>query len=293
MTTLATRTWLLAGTAALVAMSLLILRSMPGAPQPIAEIVPLPPSQPAPVRTGQVVATRDIARGTSIDPTALGLSSMENPPEGSFTRVEEVAGRVALDRIRRGEPLTAERLSPGLDLGGLAPLVPVGRRAVTLRVADDTGVAFLIRPGDRVDIAFAARNDPEGRETNRNLPPDLSRMLLQDLTVLAVGEAVSAEPPQANAPARTGPPLRNVTLAATPDQFLLLGLARADGGYLMGLRNPQDHDTPELERVTRLQLLDAEPLPAPPPVAAAPERAPRPVRSGPEILRGPSSGTSR
>ena len=291
MTSLPTKTWLLAGTAGLVALSLIMLRSMQSAP-PAVEIAPPPVTAPAPVRTGQVVALRDIPRGSSIDATALGLTSMENPPADGLTRLDEVVGRVALDRIRRGEPLRGERLSPGQDVGGLAPLVPVGRRAVTLRVAEDNGVGFLIRPGDRVDLAFTARTEGEGREMNRNLPADLSRMLLQDLAVLAVGDAVSAEPPQANAPARTGPPLRNVTLAATPEQFLLLGLARSDGGYVMGLRNPEDRETPDLERVTRLELLGTEPLPAPPPVTP-PERAPRPVRTGPDILRGPSSGAVR
>ncbi|MDB5412244.1 MAG: hypothetical protein JWR10_579 [Rubritepida sp.] len=289
---LPTRTWLLAGIVGLSAMSLLMLRSFPSAP-PVVEIAPLA-AQPEPlvVRTGQVVAIRDIPRGTSIETAALGISAIENPPAGAFVRMDDVTNRVALDRIRRGDVLTADKISPGLDTGGLSPLVPMLHRAVTLRVAEDTGVAFLIRPGDHVDVALATRNDPEGRESNRSLPPDISRMLLQDLLVLAVGDALSAEPPTA-ATARTGPPLRNVTLAATPEQLLLLGLARGDGGYLLALRNPLDREVSDTAQLTRARLLDSEAPPMPPPSVAVPaERAPRPIRSGPDILRGPS-GASR
>lgn len=286
------RTWLLAGIVGLAAMSLLILRSFPSAP-PAVEMAPIATPEPLPARTGQVVALRDISRGASIDTASVGIGTVANPPSDAFTRMDEVTNRVALDRIRRGDVITAGRISPQPDTGGLSPLVPMQHRAVTLRVAEDTGVAFLIRPGDHVDVALATRNDPEGRETNRSLPPDLSRMLLQDLLVLAVGEALSADPPAANAPARTGPPLRNVTLAATPEQLLLLSLARGDGGYLLALRNPLDREVSEVAHLSRVQLLDNEaPLPTPPPPAAPVERAPRPIRTGPDILRGPS-GASR
>lgn len=291
MTALSTRTWLLAGTAGLVALSLLILQSMPSAPPMPMAVAPLP-AQPMQIRTGQVVALRDIPRGSSIEAVALGISPVETLPAEGFARIDDVAGRVALERIARGEPLTAPRLSPRPDVGGLAPLVPVGQRAVTLRVADDNGISFLIRPGDRVDVALATRNDPDAREGNRNQIADLARMLIQDIEVLAIGDALSSEPAQPNAPARNTPPLRNVTLAATPDQFLMLGLVRSDGGYVLGLRNPLDRETPELDRATRRQLVDAD-QPVAAPASPTVERAPRFVRTGPEIIRGPVAGVAR
>jgi len=293
-----TRSLIFAAAAGLLVASVLLLRhslepapagSPPMAPPSMAPVVPLQAEVPLPVR--HVVALRDIPRGSMIDAAALGLAPVSDPPAEGFLRTDAVVGRVALERIGRGEALSAGRISPLPDVGGLAPLVPLHYRAVTLRVAEDTGVGFLIRPGDRVDVALVTRNDPEGREPNRGLPPDLSRFLLQDLLVLAVGDVLSPEAGTAQ-PVRTGPPLRNVTLAALPEQLLLLGLARGDGGYLLALRNPLDRAITAVAQVGRPDLLDtARPIDQLPTATAPAERPPtRAARSGIEVLRGAAGG---
>ena len=127
-------------------------------------------------------------------------------------------------------------------------------------------------------------------------PPDLSRLVLQDLLVLAVGETLGREASgRETAAAQRGQAVqRNVTLAVTPEQVPLLALARGDGGYLLALRNPADRQLAALGRLGRGDLLGVAP-PAPPRPAPVPTPVPvhRPaVRSGPEIIRG-AAGASR
>lgn len=288
MQTLSTRVTMLAGVLGLVAALALMLReagreAAPPAPPLPAEVTPMAPPPPPPPR--QVVALRDIPRGAVIPADALGLAVLDPAPAGAATRPEEIAGRLALERIGRGEAPLPHQLSAAGEAPGLSPLVPPGLRAVTLRVAEDTGVAFLIRPGDFVDVALATRGPAEGAAPRQG-PPNFARVVLEDVAVLAVAEALSPEGAARPDAARPGPPpQRTVTIAARPEDVPRLGLLRADGGFFLALRNPGDRTRAAGAPTLREEMLamEAPPAPSPPPAAA-----PRPVRAGPEILRGPA-----
>ena len=280
---------LIAGGALLLAGSALMLRQW-AAPRPP---VPLPVLEPvreaAPIST-YIVALREIPRGEAVDRDALGLVGMDRAPSAeAMTRIEDALGKVALERIGAGQTVLAGALTAERSAAGLAALVPAESRAVTLRVAEDTGIAFLIRAGDRVDVAVATLDDtqPGDRPAARGNLPDLSRLVLQDVLVLAVGETLGREPAAGQQPVQSQ---RTVTLAVDPAQVPVLALARGDGGYLLALRNPVDRAIAGPVRLSRADLLGAAPPPPPP---AAP-RAPRPVtrHAGPEIIRG-AAGASR
>ncbi|WP_424135084.1 Flp pilus assembly protein CpaB [Roseomonas chloroacetimidivorans] len=273
------------GTALLVAGATLALRPapVPAPAAPIMAVAPAVPERPAGQRVA--VAARDIPRGTSLDAGVISFVTMERvPAEGTSSTAAPLLGRVAKERIAAGQILLPGMLTPTKAGAGLAPLVPAGTRAVTLRVADDTGIGYLIRPGDRVDVMVTTRSGTEGSQQL----PDLSRLVVQDLQVLAVGDGLEAD---ANAPAGARrEPQRTVTVAASPEELLLLGLSRADGGYMFALRNPEDREGLELPPTLRSTLLgnapDAVPAPAPFVERTAPSPRPASVRTGPEIIRG-------
>lgn len=283
----------------LVAGSVLMVRELsppqpPPAPAPL--VVAPPPAAPAEARLRILVAARDIPRGGLIDATALtSLDVAALPSPEALRAPQDAVGRVALERIAAGQTLLSGAISENPAAAGLGPLVPRQHRATTLRLAEDTGVSFLLKPGDRVDVLLVTRDDPEpGQPRDAGKPPDLARIVLQDVLLLAVGEQLGAEPAQPQTQGGRPPaPLRTATLAVTPDQLLLLGLARGDGGYMLALRNPEDREVLPPIRTARSELLgETEPeAPLPTPVAAPVERRPAPVRSGPEILRGPSSSS--
>jgi pilus assembly protein CpaB len=267
---------------------------IPEASAPVAPLAAAPPT-PAPTGNMAVVATRDIPRGGAVVRDALRLTQLPGAPAGAYDTLDAVADHIAVAPIARGQAVTPSMISALPDNGGVAPLVPPMLRAVTLHVAEDTGVGYLIRPGDRVDVELVTRDDADGISGIRDIKqdtPNFSRLVLQDVQVLAIGDVLTPLPPgNGNSPAaRATPLLRNVTLAVTPEQSLLVGLSRGDGGYVLTLRNPDDHTlSPDL-RASRSDLLADAPSAPPPPQKVA-LAAPRPVRTGPEILRGPVGGT--
>ena len=130
-----------------------------------------------------VVAARDIAHLETVDNTAL--DTIEKPADfiepGAVTDLESIIGQVAGAPIKKGEQILENKLlTPGPDTG-LALQVTPNKRAITLPINDISGVARLIRPGDRIDL-LASLSVGQGK--NRRTQ---ARVLMQDVVVLATG----------------------------------------------------------------------------------------------------------
>jgi pilus assembly protein CpaB len=97
-----------------------------------------------------VVAGRDIGRGSML--SARDLRVVRVPaayaPPGSFSRVTEASGRVALADLARGEAVTRTRLAR-VRAGPVASLIPEGLRAFAVPTSLPPGA---LQPGDRVDV---------------------------------------------------------------------------------------------------------------------------------------------
>ncbi len=68
---------------------------------------------------------------------------------------------------------------------GLAPTIPVGMRAITVRVNDAAGVAGFVLPGMRVDVLVT------GRPPNEN--GDVTSTVLQNVLVLSAGQTIQPD----------------------------------------------------------------------------------------------------
>ena len=120
---------------------------------------------------------------TFLEPSAVSFERKSDDPETQKS-LKALAGAVAIVPIRKGEQISYNKITePGVRTG-LAPQVTPGRRAVALKVEEDTAVSRLIKPGDRVDL-IAIIDRGAGRE-NR-----VSKTLLQDVVILSVGKAVT------------------------------------------------------------------------------------------------------
>lgn len=187
-------------------------------------------------RTRAVVTARiEIPEGTVIEE---GMLEVKQIPEvyvsGSvFATTGEVAKNVAKGDIAAGEQITKGRLSSAeADEIGLAYRIEEGKRAITLEVGIEAGVANMIVPGNKVDIL----------ETNLNESGGLTTIyLLQQVEVLAVDshlrrwEGAGADE------------YASVTLSVTPEEALLVEMdsftARMiNDGNLRLLLRPQDDD---------------------------------------------------
>jgi pilus assembly protein CpaB len=101
-----------------------------------------------------VVATRPLGIGVMVKPADVKLTkiSVESFPKGAFSKVEEVLDRPVVSNILLDEPLLEGRLAVKGSGLGLAPTIPVGMRAVTVRVNDVAGAAGFVLPGLKVDV---------------------------------------------------------------------------------------------------------------------------------------------
>lgn len=185
-----------------------------------------------------VVAAKPLNVGTTIKPGDVTISKVPVAafPKSGFMKVEEVLDRPVVSNILAEEAVIEGRLAPRGSGAGLAPVIPVGMRAVTVRVNDVVGVAGFVLPGMRVDITVTGR-PPAGQDT-------LTTTVLQNITVLSAGQTMS---PDARGAAINAP---TVTLLVTPEQAEVIILAGSEGRIQLVLRNGSDNEVQKTNGVT-------------------------------------------
>jgi len=175
-----------------------------------------------------VVATRPLGIGVTVKPADVKVVKItaEAFPKGAFARVEEVIDRPIVSNILIDEPVLEGRLAARGSGLGLAPVIPVGMRAVSVRVNDVAGVAGFVQAGMRVDVLVTGR-PPNGDST-------VVTTCLQNILVLSSGAQIQADARGQAMPAPT------VTLLGSPEQAELLTLANTEGHIQLVLRNGSD-----------------------------------------------------
>lgn len=212
-----------------------------------------------------VVAARPMGVGVTVKPADIKLSKMPSSgfPKGAFSKPEEVIDRPVISPIIMDEPLLEGRLAARGSGLGLAPIIPVGMRAVSVRVNDVSGVAGFVLPGMRVDVLVTGR-PPEGSGT-------VTTTCLQNILVLSAGTAIQAD---ARGQAIQAP---TVTLLASPEQAEILTLANSEGHIQLVLRNASDQSV-EKTKGTEVAALYGQRL-RPPKTEAEPKPRVRQVVS--------------
>jgi pilus assembly protein CpaB len=175
-----------------------------------------------------VVAVKALDVGVNIKPgdVRLGKVTADLFPNGAFSKIEEVIDRPVVNKILMDEPVLEGRLAIRGSGLGLAPIIPVGMRAVSVRVTDVAGVAGFVLPGLRVDVLVTG-SPAKDNET-------VTTTCLQNILVLSAGQTIQ---PDARGQAINTP---TVTLLATPEQAEILTLAGNEGRIQLVLRNSSD-----------------------------------------------------
>lgn len=187
-----------------------------------------------------VVAARDLNVGVTIGPDDIVETHLVPsllPELGTFASVDMVVGRTPRERVLANEIVREQRLALA-DAGiGLNALVEPGRRAMSVSVDSQSGVAGFIRPGNYVDVIVTIR--PDGRD---NTTKWVSNTFLQGAKVLAVGRKMNDEE-QGKLPESRTTSVREkptVTLELEPDDAEALALASSKGDIHIVLRNDVD-----------------------------------------------------
>ncbi|MEP6963582.1 MAG: Flp pilus assembly protein CpaB [Acidobacteriota bacterium] len=237
-----------------------------------------------------VVAARPLGVGVMVKTPDIKLVKMPAValPKGAFTKVEEVLDRPVISNILLDEPILDGRLAAKGSGLGLAPTIPMGMRAVTVRVNDVAGVAGFVLPGMRVDVLVTGTPPKsEGSMTNT---------VLQNMLVLSAGKELQADA-RGNAM-----PTPTVTLMATPAEAETLTLSNSEGRIQLVLRNSSDQEVAPTTGSFVAELYggnkrskvttQAAPAPRPRPAAAAAPKAevaappppPAPPAGPPEVV---------
>jgi len=181
-----------------------------------------------PQRQLYVAAGQPLEAGELLKPGSLQLIEwpISSPITGGFTKIEEVAGRIVLYPLPKGEPILERQLAAAGAGAGLTADIPPGMRAISVRSDEVVGVAGFLLPGAHVDVlmTFHSALAPE--------PQTLT--VLQDVVVLAVGQQTHPQP--------DGKPIsvNVVTLLLKPEDAEKVVLATSLGVIYFVLRNGAD-----------------------------------------------------
>jgi pilus assembly protein CpaB len=141
--------------------------------------------QPAKAGYQLLVAARDLSIGDLIrDTDVKAITWNGEAPASALVKMDAVVGRGTIAPIYAGEPILEGRLAARGAGAGLASTIPVGKRAVALRVNEVVGLAGFVMPGMRVDVLVAGNAPGSANPTCGTL----SRTVLQNIEVLSAGQ---------------------------------------------------------------------------------------------------------
>ncbi len=184
----------------------------------------------APVASTRLfVAAHDLEIGSLVKDADVREADWSGTVSPQFVaKRQDLIGRGVVTKVYKDEPFVTERLAAQGAGAGLAATIPLGMRAVALRVNDVIGLAGFVQPGVRVDVIVSG-NSPQTVQAGM-----MSRTVLQNIQVLSAGQkiehSVEGKPEDAQV----------VNLLVTPDQAEVLSLAGNETRVQLVLRNPMD-----------------------------------------------------
>jgi pilus assembly protein CpaB len=192
-----------------------------------------------------VVANANLSLGRQLK--REDLATLDWPaaaaPEGAFEDPAAIVDRGLIVSVVKNEPILPAKLASKEAGAGLPPIIPPGKRALSVRVNEVIGVAGYVLPGTRVDVVATA--NPSSRSEDIT-----TKVVLQNVEVLAAGTRLEQDTPD-------GKPMQVtvVTLLVTPEESERLTLASTEGKIQLALRNPLDTETPVTSGVKPGMLL--------------------------------------
>jgi pilus assembly protein CpaB len=191
-----------------------------------------------------VVAAKDLDPASALgqDQVVVRHWPRENCPKGSFTRVEDVVGRVTAYPFGAGEPILEIKLAPQGVAPGLTALLDSEKRAMTVKVDEASGVAGFLSPDNRVDVVVTMEKGEYQKDP-------VAKVILQNLRVLGTGQRIEKRPGEKPQVVPT------VTLEVTPQEGERLALAAKEGSIALVLRGQKDQKIVHTQGVRIASLL--------------------------------------
>ncbi len=201
--------------------------------------------------TEVLVAARDLDIGTPVgaddikwqkwpnDAIAGGYVTKDANPQG----LEGMIGAVARTTVFAGEPVTDVKLVRAESSNFMAATLQPGMRAVSVEIREETGAGGFIKPNDRVDVILTA----EAGSSDDGMKRALTRTLLQNIRVLAVGQTFRDSAGASEASVDTQQTAKTATLEVSPAEAELLQQGGEIGKLSLALRGLTGSDKPVVE----------------------------------------------
>ncbi len=190
-----------------------------------------------------VAAAKDIQCYSVVNQSMLTVVSVPQSTvhPNACLSTEEVIGGIFTADIAAGEIILNNHVLTGDEIPShLVLCIPEGHRAMTIGVSDTTGVANLLKVGDRVDIISVIGLDSDSDKESQGR---VAITLVQDKEILAIGQSL-VDAPKADDGSYS---YRNVTLALLPTEVPQVVAAQAEGELYCVLRPLGDDSKPDIK----------------------------------------------
>lgn len=181
-----------------------------------------------------VVTTQDLPEGAVLPREALQVAQWPAAaaPEGAFGAVDSLVGRVTRVAVFKGEAVVPGRLTPVGTGGGLEVKIAPGKRAMSIRINDVSGIAGLVQPNSRVDLLLMTAADPGTGQSQQ-----VAKLFMENMKVLSIGTQLDRGTDGRPAPAAIA------TLEVTPEEAETIGVVQKTGEIQLVLRGYGENDS--------------------------------------------------
>jgi pilus assembly protein CpaB len=153
--------------------------------------------------------------------------------------VQGLVGALVREPMLANEPVSQRKLVKGGQGGFMAVKLPAGMRAMSMPVTVETGAGGFVLPGDHVDVVLNVKMNGSGDMRGGPAQPVQSKIVMRNLTVLAIDQAVE---PKAGAATLVG---TTATLQVPADDVDVLAKAKEEGTLMLALRSYADMGGPQ------------------------------------------------
>lgn len=197
-----------------------------------------------------VVASTDLARGTFLSGRTAAIREVPRAFLHSDAVLAEdwdrIAGRVLSHPVRSGEPILIAHLAQDAA-AGFSSQLPEGMRALTFPVDEESSIAGMLAPGDRIDLFFT---------TSTNNSESVTLPLLTNVPVIATGIRTLTNAGYLGE-RRDGYSFNTITVSVTPEDAAKIAHAQDAGKLTITLRQPKDDGPIQVARITKSMLLNS------------------------------------
>lgn len=195
-----------------------------------------------------LVALNDI---NLAEPLSADVLKLEEWPKDKIApdairKLDDVVGRRTRTKIYAGEPIREAKLISADGSDAPSEQIAKGYRVVAVRVDAATGVAGLVKPGDRVDVQLFVQKNPR-----TGIAQSKVKTILEDVKIFAVDSSFRRATEEGENDQQVA---RTISLLVTPKQAETLNLANELGKIRLTIRHPDDDTNVTARETTSADL---------------------------------------